>query len=73
MTAHGKRLLICRLDGKHVVFGRVKDGMNIVNEIEYCGGMSGVPQKAIIILASGVLEQEKHNDDKHHGHHKHHI
>ncbi|KAI0791289.1 cyclophilin-like domain-containing protein [Abortiporus biennis] len=44
------------LDGRHVVFGEVVDGMNIVKAIEAEGTESGRPKKKVTITASGVVE-----------------
>jgi len=41
------------LDGKHVVFGEVVDGMEIVTEIEKVGSSSGQPSAAVKITGSG--------------------
>jgi peptidylprolyl isomerase len=43
------------LDGKHVVFGEVIEGMNIVKEIEKQGSSSGKTTKEVKIIASGTL------------------
>ncbi|CDH52296.1 cpr1p [Lichtheimia corymbifera JMRC:FSU:9682] len=43
------------LDGKHVVFGEVVDGMNVVSEIEKLGSASGKPKKEIKVEKSGQL------------------
>jgi len=43
------------LDGKHVVFGRVIEGMNIVQTIEGFGSGSGKPSKKVTITKSGQL------------------
>jgi cyclophilin family peptidyl-prolyl cis-trans isomerase len=44
------------LDGKHVVFGEVVEGMDIVKSLEGQGSASGAPKTAISINASGVVE-----------------
>lgn len=45
-----------RLDGKHVVFGKVTEGMDVVREVEKCGSNSGKPLKSVAIDKCGVLE-----------------
>jgi len=42
------------LDGKHVVFGEVVDGMNVVKAIEAEGTSSGKPRSRIEIAKCGV-------------------
>ncbi|MDG2381555.1 MAG: peptidylprolyl isomerase [Pirellulaceae bacterium] len=44
------------LDGMHVVFGRVLQGMNLVKAIESQGSRSGRPAKQIQITNSGELK-----------------
>ena len=41
------------LDGKHVVFGRVLSGMDVVRAVEELGSASGVPSKHVTIAACG--------------------
>ncbi len=41
------------LDGKHVVFGKVVSGMDLVQKIEKLGSASGRPSKTITISDSG--------------------
>ena len=43
------------LDGKHVVFGEVTDGLDIVKKIESFGSGSGATSKKIVIEESGQL------------------
>jgi peptidylprolyl isomerase len=44
------------LDGKHVVFGEVEDGMDVVRTIEAQGTTSGRTKNKITITASGTVE-----------------
>ena len=44
------------LDGRHVVFGEVLEGMDIVKRIEAVGSSSGRPSKEVLIADSGELK-----------------
>ncbi|ESZ90424.1 peptidyl-prolyl cis-trans isomerase [Sclerotinia borealis F-4128] len=44
------------LDGKHVVFGEVIEGMELVKKIEGLGTRSGTPRARVAIATSGVIE-----------------
>ncbi|KAL4671422.1 hypothetical protein H8959_004131 [Pygathrix nigripes] len=44
------------LDGKHVVFGKVKEGMNIVEAMERFGSRNGKTSKKITIADCGQLK-----------------
>ncbi|CDO71775.1 hypothetical protein BN946_scf184923.g5 [Trametes cinnabarina] len=43
------------LDGKHVVFGEVEEGMDIVKAIEAVGSESGRPKSRVTITSSGTV------------------
>ncbi|KAF8716029.1 hypothetical protein AX14_012490 [Amanita brunnescens Koide BX004] len=43
------------LDGAHVVFGEVVEGMDIVKKVESLGSASGSPKSTITIAKSGVI------------------
>ena len=43
------------LNGHHVVFGEVTNGMNILEEIEKLGSQSGKPNKTVKIEKCGIL------------------
>eukprot|EP00941_MAST-03F_sp_MAST-3F-sp1_P004490 g4490.t1 len=46
------------LDGRHVVFGEVLSGQEVVDKIESHGSRSGTPSKTITIVDSGELKGE---------------
>uniref|UniRef100_A0A670HZ48 Peptidyl-prolyl cis-trans isomerase n=1 Tax=Podarcis muralis TaxID=64176 RepID=A0A670HZ48_PODMU len=59
-NTNGSQFFICTaktdwLDGKHVVFGKVKDGMNIVEAMERFGSRNGKTSKKITISDCGQL------------------
>lgn len=43
------------LDGKHVVFGRVVEGMDVVKRVESYGSQSGRTSKKIVVSDCGQL------------------
>lgn len=45
------------LDGRHVVFGKVVEGMEVVKKIESLGSQSGATSKKIVIADCGVLKK----------------
>lgn len=45
------------LNGKHVVFGEVLEGYDIVKEIEAVGSQSGAPSKRVVIADSGEIKE----------------
>merc|ERR1712050_481904 len=57
---NGSQFFLCTvktawLDGKHVVFGSVTEGMDIVKKIEAVGSQSGKTSKPVAIADSGQL------------------
>jgi peptidylprolyl isomerase len=53
------------LDGKHVVFGEVTDGSDIVKKIEGLGSASGKPAAKVVIEDCGQLRGSRGSAARH--------
>ena len=61
-TRDGSQFFICvrrtsHLDGKHVVFGQVVRGYDVVKAIESVGSASGSPAYNVVVSACGVRDR----------------
>ena len=59
-NTNGSQFFLCTaktgwLDGKHVVFGSVVDGLDVVKKIEAVGSDSGKTSKPVVIADCGQL------------------
>jgi peptidylprolyl isomerase len=59
-NTNGSQFFICTvstpwLDGKHVVFGKVTEGLDVVKKMEAVGSRSGTTSKPVKIADSGEL------------------
>jgi peptidylprolyl isomerase len=59
-NTNGSQFFLCTaktawLDGKHVVFGSVTDGMDVVTAVEKVGSESGKTSKAVLVKDCGQL------------------
>lgn len=59
-NTNGSQFFICTvdtpwLDGKHVVFGKVTDGLDVVDKIESVGSQSGATSKTVLVKDCGEL------------------
>lgn len=60
-NSNGSQFFICTtktdwLDGKHVVFGKVIAGAEVVKKMEKCGSKSGTPTQKVTIYSCGELK-----------------
>mmetsp|Transcript_77 Transcript_77/g.112 ORF Transcript_77/g.112 Transcript_77/m.112 type:complete len:223 (+) Transcript_77:71-739(+) len=61
-NTNGSQFFICTvetpwLDGRHVVFGNVTEGMDVVQKIEAVGSPSGMPDTQVTIRKSGEVKE----------------
>jgi cyclophilin family peptidyl-prolyl cis-trans isomerase len=59
-NTNGSQFFLCtvatpHLDGKHVVFGKVVEGMDVVQKVEGMGSQSGATRAKIIVADCGEL------------------
>ena len=59
-NTNGSQFFLCTektswLDGKHVVFGSVVEGMDVVKAVERVGTQSGTTKQKVLVAASGQL------------------
>lgn len=61
-NTNGSQFFICTvpcpwLDGKHVVFGKVTEGLSVVKKIEALGSRSGKVSRSIVIADCGEVRE----------------
>ena len=59
-NTNGSQFFICTaqtpwLNGKHVVFGRVTENLELVQQIENYGSQTGAPKATVVIQECGVV------------------
>jgi len=63
-NTNGSQFFICTrkttwLDGRHVVFGTVVEGFDVVKKVESCGSRSGTPSTKITIRKAGIIQSSE--------------
>jgi peptidyl-prolyl isomerase F (cyclophilin D) len=63
-NTNGSQFFLCTektdwLDGKHVVFGKVVEGMDVVKKVEALGSRSGQTRAKIVVEDCGELKDDK--------------
>merc|ERR1740133_466517 len=61
-NTNGSQFFICTadtpwLDGKHTVFGKVIDGLDVVDAIEAVGSQSGATSAKVVVKGSGEITE----------------
>jgi len=64
---NGSQFFLCTaetawLDGKHVVFGKVVEGMDVVKKVEGVGSQSGETSKKVVVKDSGEISLKDWKD-----------
>jgi len=59
-NTNGSQFFLCTadtswLDGKHVVFGKVVEGLDVVKTVEGVGSQSGATKSPVMVAASGQI------------------
>mmetsp|Transcript_8541 Transcript_8541/g.8099 ORF Transcript_8541/g.8099 Transcript_8541/m.8099 type:complete len:165 (-) Transcript_8541:393-887(-) len=59
-NTNGSQFFLCTadtswLDGKHVVFGKVTEGLDVIDAIELVGSSGGTTKAKVMVAASGQL------------------
>merc|ERR1712107_836948 len=65
-NTNGSQFFLCTvktgwLDGKHVVFGSVTEGMDVLKKLEAVGSQSGKTSKKVVIADCGQLSESPAN------------
>ena len=60
-NTNGSQFFICTvktewLDGKHVVFGKVVEGMDVIKQVEGFGSRSGKTSEKIMVEECGEIQ-----------------
>ena len=68
-NTNGSQFFLCfkstpHLDGKHVVFGKVTKGLEILDKLEQCGSMSGGTNKECLITDCGQIYHQPSEDEE---------